>query len=101
MDLSKENIASYFQQKSDQLIHEYKVKEIYLFGSFATGKASPSSDIDIMYELQDGKQQTFREHMSLLFMLEDHFGRTVDLVRQSNFNPIIYMKAKESMHRIL
>lgn len=50
-----------------------------VFGSVASGDASPESDIDLLYELVPGARLGFD-----LFDLEDGlaelFGRTVDLV---------------------
>lgn len=101
MELTKDKIAAFFLKNGDQIKKEFKINEVYLFGSFANGTASETSDIDIMYELQEGKQQSFREYMSFLYLLQDQFGRTVDLVRKSNFNPIIYLSAKSSMQKII
>ena len=101
MELTKDNIAAFFFKNGDLIKKEFKINEVYLFGSFANDTASETSDKDIMYELQEGKQQSFREYMSFLFLLQDEFGRTVDLVRKSNFNPIIYLSAKSDMQKII
>lgn len=62
-----------------RLCQRFGVAELAVFGSMASGDASPDSDIDLLYELAPGARLGFD-----LFDLEDGlaelFGRTVDLV---------------------
>ena len=48
------------------------------FGSFATGKAKPKSDIDILVEL--GNKISLLQFIGIKYELEDLLGRKVDLV---------------------
>lgn len=64
----------------------FAVKRIGLFGSFARGEQTESSDIDILVEFE---KPTFKNFMDLCFYLEDLLGRKVDLVTIKGLNPRI------------
>ncbi len=50
-----------------------------LFGSFVTGKQNSESDVDLLVEFKPGTK-SFDNFMDLSFLLEEFFGRKVDLV---------------------
>jgi uncharacterized protein len=56
------------------------VISLRLFGSFARDAANDDSDVDMIVEF-DGKA-TFDRYMSTLVLLEDLFGRRVDLATE-------------------
>ena len=64
------------------------VQRIGLFGSFATGKQTDASDIDVFVEFLPS-QHTFDNFMELSFLLEDLFGRKVELVTPESLSPYI------------
>lgn len=55
------------------------MKRIGIFGSFARSEQTRSSDVDVLVEFVDG-QATFDNFMQLVYVLEDLFGRKVDLL---------------------
>ena len=59
--------------------------ELALFGSFARGQATDSSDIDILVAF-DGPA-TSRSYFGVQFYLEDLLGRSVDLVTTKALRP--------------
>jgi len=61
------------------LAKNYKVKNIGVFGSFANGTQSESSDLDILIDLEEPLGWKFFE---LKDFLESEFNRPVDLVTQ-------------------
>ncbi|HQB78437.1 MAG TPA: nucleotidyltransferase family protein [Tenuifilaceae bacterium] len=62
------------------LKREYSVKEIGLFGSFASDSARDDSDIDLLVELEKPIGWKF---FSLEIYLEQIFGRKIDLVTKN------------------
>ncbi len=64
------------------------VTSIGLFGSFARGEQTTSSDIDILVEFAP-EEHTFDNFMEVSFFLEDLFGRKVDLVTPEALSPHI------------
>ncbi|MDE1857356.1 MAG: nucleotidyltransferase domain-containing protein [Candidatus Micrarchaeota archaeon] len=71
---------------SKKTIREFGVRQIGLFGSYASGKNGPDSDIDILIEFEKGRKD-FHSYMGLKHFLEDLFGRKVDLVIKDSVRP--------------
>lgn len=65
------------------------VRQIGLFGSYASGSESERSDIDILVLFQEGRK-TFDNYMDLKVRLEELFeGRSIDLVVQDALKPAV------------
>ena len=60
----------------------YGVARLMIFGSVARGTAEPSSDVDVLYELQPGRRLGW-EVEDLSDELSELFGRPVDLVSRA------------------
>ena len=60
----------------------YGVARLMIFGSVARGTAEPSSDVDVLYELQRGRRLGW-EIVDLSDELSELFGRPVDLVSRA------------------
>lgn len=61
-------------------------RRLGLFGSQARGEASEESDLDFLVEFEPGAK-TFDNYMGLKELLEDLFGRSVDLVISEVLKP--------------
>lgn len=64
------------------------IRKAYLFGSFARGEATKSSDIDIMVEFEEGTS------MGLAFFglstdLMERLGKKVDITTVDGFSPYV------------
>jgi predicted nucleotidyltransferase len=60
----------------------YGVARLMFFGSVARGTAEPSSDVDVLYELQPGRRLRW-EIEDLSDELSELFRRPVDLVSRA------------------
>lgn len=69
-------------------LSQYGVKRCGVFGSFARGKQTDQSDVDILVEFEPGKK-SFDNFMKLAFFLEETFGRKVELVTLESLSPYI------------
>jgi len=65
---------------------EYSVEKIGIFGSYAKGNQTESSDIDVLVEF---KQPTYDNLIELAFYLEDLYGKKVDLITVKGLSPYI------------
>lgn len=63
---------------ASRVLAQYDVSEAYLFGSFARGKQTPNSDIDL--RLVCGNAMTFGTLYELSHELERELGRKVEIV---------------------
>ncbi len=64
------------------------VKRLGLFGSFVRSEQRAESDVDLLVEFQPG-QKTFDNFMQLGFLLEELFGRHVELITPESLSPYI------------
>jgi len=65
-------------------LRKLQVNELALFGSFARGDQTDSSDIDFYVEFD---RKTFDNYMGLRRLLERLFPRKIDLVIKSGIRP--------------
>lgn len=59
--------------------HRYKIKKAILFGSYASGKATEQSDIDLIVEFQEDAVSLF-DISGLKHDLEESLGIKVDVI---------------------
>jgi predicted nucleotidyltransferase len=64
----------------------YGVGKLMVFGSVARGEATPTSDVDVLYELLPGRRLGW-EIENLADELADVLGRPVDLVSALALHP--------------
>ena len=68
---------------------EHGVKSLFLFGSYARGDATPSSDIDLLVEFQDNIPISYLDLLNIKSDLERILDSEVDLVEMDSLvNPI-------------
>ena len=78
--MNRNDILNKLKELKPFLNREYSVKEIGLFGSFASDSAKDDSDIDLLIELEKPIGWKF---FSLEIYLEQIFGRKIDLVSKN------------------
>ena len=79
--LTGNEIITLLRAEKPYLIKEFGVVNIGLFGSFAKGKSSRDSDIDLIVELREPK---FDWLAGLQVYLEKKFRRKIEIVRKGN-----------------
>ena len=83
--LTKDRIVELLQEQNTYLAREFGVRKIGLFGSFAKGLSSDSSDIDLVVEFESPIGLRF---MELADYLESLFGRRVDILTPTGIQAI-------------
>jgi uncharacterized protein len=78
--ISKIDILSKLRELKPELLKDYAIKEIGLFGSFSDGSFTDESDIDILIELE---RPIGWKIFTLEIYLEKILGRKIDLVTKS------------------
>jgi uncharacterized protein len=73
----------------------FKVRHLYVFGSYISDDFSDTSDVDFLVEfIRDGFAGAFDQYLGLKAELESIVGRNVDLVcLGSILNPIFKLEA--------
>ena len=83
--LTRETIIERLRERYPYLTNEYGVKRIGLFGSFARGTATETSDVDIVVEFRQPVGFRFIEFVDYL---EQLFGREVDVLTPAGLQGI-------------
>ncbi|MFN0015889.1 MAG: nucleotidyltransferase family protein [Saprospiraceae bacterium] len=68
-----------FLREHHSTLQSLGVQHIGLFGSFAKGTQRPDSDIDILVGLDE---PSFYKMAYVQIVLEEHFGRSIDILRK-------------------
>ena len=77
--MTKEYILEKLKENKSYIQSEFGVEKIGLFGSYATGKETKESDIDIFVKFKEVK---FRKIAGLWNYLEDIYHTKIDLFRE-------------------
>lgn len=83
--LTKEAIIELLKSMFPHLAGAYGVRKIAIFGSFAHGTAQPTSDVDLLVELDRGLGLRF---MDMADELEKRLGRKVDILTKEGLQDI-------------
>lgn len=76
--MTTENILNYLTRHKDEFSKEYDVEKIGLFGSYARGEASETSDIDLFVKMKPD----FFKLVGLKDRIEEDLKTKVDIIRQ-------------------
>ena len=79
--LMKEEILSYLSSKKLEFAREYQVTKLGIFGSYATGNPSESSDIDVLVEFEDSTPNLHEKKNRIRAILLQQFDKEIDLCR--------------------
>lgn len=82
---SKEEILQKLRKLKPELIAEYPISELGLFGSYSRGDNRNDSDIDILVDF-NGLIDGF-EFIRIAHKLEDNFDAKIDLVSGGGIKP--------------
>ena len=76
--LSKKEILNVLTNLKTEFKNKYKVKQLGLFGSFASDEPQETSDIDILVDFEEGAD--LFNFIGLSLFLEEEFKCKVDVV---------------------
>ncbi len=83
--MTRDEVLETLRAHRETLAKRFGVRSLALFGSYARGTATESSDIDILVGF-DGPA-TSKSYFGLQFYLEELFGRPIDLVTDKALRP--------------
>ena len=94
--LNTDNIKEILRKQYPYLASEYGVKKIGLFGSYAKGKQTEKSDIDIIAEFERPIGLKFMEFTEYL---EKILGRKTDVLTPEGVKSIIIKKIADDIEK--
>jgi len=95
-NLSLKNIISHLKKNKRYLYDNFGVTRIGIFGSFARGENTFSSDLDIVVEMERDKKN-IHSFLQLKRYLERETTRKVDLGFEHSLKPIVKEKLKNQI----
>jgi predicted nucleotidyltransferase len=96
--MSKEKVAELLREKYPYLVSEYGVKRIGLFGSYAKGTSSETSDVDVVVEFARPIGLRFVEFAEYL---ESLLGKRVDVLTPAGVEGIRIARIAEEIEKSL
>jgi uncharacterized protein len=87
MRSTRQDIISSLKNLKGEVIKEYSVKSLGVFGSVARSEETEQSDIDLLVEFSE--PVGFVTFMRLENFLSDRLGTRVDLVTSDSLKPVI------------
>jgi uncharacterized protein len=76
-------------------VDEYGIKRVGVFGSFARGEATESSDIDLVFDFQ--KDFGLLTLSGLKIALEEKLDKKIDIVEFSSLDPSLAESIKDEV----
>ncbi len=78
--MQRDEALRILSEASPEIMRQFGVKGLRLFGSTARNEAREDSDVDVLVEFEG--PATFRGYFGLLNFLEERVGKPVDLVTE-------------------
>lgn len=85
--LHKQDILQFLKSKKEEILNEYDLDKIGLFGSFSTNHYTTESDIDVIVEFKPNTENISEKKSQLKQLLSDKFQRDVDICREKYIKP--------------
>jgi len=85
--IDQSDILKYLKQHKTDLLTQYSLSKIGIFGSFARGEQTADSDIDLIVEFQAGTDNLFQIKQALKKLMENQFHKEVDICREKYIKP--------------
>ena len=84
---SKEEILDFLQINYKDIVHNYHLTKLGIFGSFARDEQREDSDVDVLIEIEEGTPNIHDLKISLNKYLSSSFNRSVDIAREKYLKP--------------
>jgi len=84
--VTRDTVLPVLRARKRELTRRFGLRRIGVFGSTVLGTANAESDVDVLVAM---REPTFDRYMDLKFLLEDLFGRKVDLVLEDTVKPAL------------
>lgn len=97
--LTKNDIISILKAHKKELLREYGVKKIGMFGSIVRNEQTQESDIDIIVELDYLDPEIHHKFFALYDYLENIFNKKVDIITSNSLKNIRSKTIKAAINK--
>ncbi len=88
--MDKDQIINTLRRNKKILENNFNILRVGLFGSYSTNTNTADSDVDIVYELAEGKTMGLKDIYELEVFFKNLFQiDEIDLINRKYMNPII------------
>ena len=84
---TKKEILDFLSENKNELLLQYHLSKIGLFGSFSRAEATEKSDVDIIFDFKEDVVDVYSVKIALKKYLSETFDRSVDLAREKYLKP--------------
>ena len=98
--LPKERINSIISNISQVLSKDGRVAAAWLFGSMSRMEANPSSDVDLIVELNDNQNYSMFDILDLAHIIGTKIKRKVDIVEKGHLKNFAMETANQNLRKI-
>ena len=95
--MEQKNVLALLKSHRAYFLQKYPLETLALFGSFARGEATQSSDVDILYMLRSGASMDFDMYLEFEAELKKLLGKEIDLVNAKKLNPLVKLHTQSEM----
>jgi predicted nucleotidyltransferase len=74
------------KELAEPIAKKYKLKSIWIFGSYARGEATDESDVDLLLDFKDSTAKNLRGFINMANEFEQTFNKKVDILSVYNLN---------------
>lgn len=85
--LEKEDILQFLAFNKEELLTEFHLDKIGLFGSFSTNQHNSNSDIDLIVEFKPNTKKIYEKKAQLKQLISNRFNRDVDVCTEKYIKP--------------
>ncbi|MFB3887594.1 MAG: nucleotidyltransferase family protein [Thermodesulfobacteriota bacterium] len=93
---SIEEIVAYLRKNKRFFYDRFGVTQMGIFGSFARGEQTRSSDIDMIVEIERGKKN-IHSFLQLKRFLEKELAKKIDMGFEDSLKPTVREKVKQKI----
>ena len=81
------------------IAQKYRLRAVYLFGSYARGTATESSDVDLLIDTEGAGIKSLLDLAAVYCELEEALGKPVDLLTLSSFAQSAQMPSETAFRK--
>ena len=85
--VTQKEILIFLKDKKPDFYNDFKIVKIGIFGSYAGGTQTASSDIDILVEFEPRTENLTEKKSNLRAILKAKFNKEIDICREKYIKP--------------
>jgi uncharacterized protein len=90
--ITKNQILSFLKSNKVYFYSSFNISKIGIFGSYATGKQTENSDLDILVEFKSGTENLYETKRKIREYIESNLNIKVDICREKYIKSIFKEK---------